>query len=57
MRFEIYKDKASEFRWRLRATDGQVVAHSGESFAQREDVHRAIIALQASVITARIADA
>ena len=57
-RFEVYEDTlSSEFRWRLLASDGQVVADSGESYRRREDVHRAIVALQASVITARIADA
>lgn len=55
MRFEIYQDNAA-FRWRLLASNGQVIANSGEIYARREDVHHAIVALQASVITARIAD-
>jgi uncharacterized protein YegP (UPF0339 family) len=31
-KFEIYKDKAGEFRWRLVHTNGQVIANSGEGY-------------------------
>jgi hypothetical protein len=31
-KFEIYKDKSGEFRWRLVHTNGQVIANSGESY-------------------------
>ena len=34
-RFEIYRDKAGEFRWRLRRPDGAIVADSGEGYADR----------------------
>lgn len=29
---EFYKDKAGEHRWRLRATNGEIIAASSESF-------------------------
>lgn len=36
-RFEIYVDKAKEYRWRLRRPDGEIVADSGEGYkTQRE---------------------
>ena len=31
-KFEIYKDKPGEFRWRLIHTNGQVIANSGEGY-------------------------
>lgn len=56
VKFEIYMDDASIYHWRLLASDGQVMATSRESYPRREDVHRAIIALQASIPVARIVD-
>jgi len=31
-KFELYKDKAGEFRWRLRHTNGNIIADSGEGY-------------------------
>lgn len=56
MKFEIYLEEAGAFRWRLLASDGQVMATSRDSYACPVDVHRAIIALQASIPVARIVD-
>lgn len=57
VKFEIYyDDKTSAFRWRLLASDGQVMATSRESYAKREEVRRAVVALQASIPVARIVD-
>jgi uncharacterized protein YegP (UPF0339 family) len=36
-RFEIYRDRAGRFRWRLRRHDGQIVADSGQGYERRED--------------------
>jgi len=55
LKFEIYADNGA-YRWRLLASDSQVMATSKEVYASREDVHRAIIALQASIPVARIVD-
>jgi uncharacterized protein YegP (UPF0339 family) len=35
--FEIYVDKAGQYRWRLRRPDGQIVADSGQGYARRAD--------------------
>ena len=55
LKFEIYTDEGV-YRWRLLASDSQVMATSRESYARSEDVHRAIVALQASIPVARIVD-
>ena len=56
VRFEIYTDAPGVYRWRLLASDGQVMAASRESYTNREAIHRAIVALQASIPIARIVD-
>ena len=33
--FEVYKDKAGEFRWCLKAGNGQNIASSGEGYAEK----------------------
>lgn len=35
-KFEIYKDKAGEFRWRLRARNHEIIA-SGEGYKAKRD--------------------
>ena len=34
---EFYKDDAGEYRWRLVAENGNIVATSGEGYANRQD--------------------
>jgi uncharacterized protein YegP (UPF0339 family) len=36
LRFEIYKDKASEFRWRLLDADGAAMAGSGQGYTTKQ---------------------
>jgi uncharacterized protein YegP (UPF0339 family) len=40
--FQIYKDHAGQWRWRLRARNGKIVADSGESYKERESLDHAI---------------
>lgn len=42
MRFEVYQDRAGEWRWRLRAGNGQIVADSGEGYATSSNARMAI---------------
>lgn len=34
-KLEMYKDSKSEWRWRLKASNGRIVATSGEGFKRR----------------------
>ena len=34
-KFEIYKDKTGEFRWRLTHTNGHIIAASGEGYTTK----------------------
>jgi uncharacterized protein YegP (UPF0339 family) len=40
--FEVYKDKAGEYRWRLKAGNGQNIASSGEGYAEKRSCLAAI---------------
>lgn len=35
--FEVYKDVKGEFRWRLKATNGEKIAESGEGYKAKAD--------------------
>lgn len=48
MRFELHKDHGGDWRWRLRATNGNVVADSAEGYRRREDCERGIELVKAS---------
>lgn len=48
MRFELYKDHTGGWRWRLRATNGNVVADSAESYVHRADCERGIELVRSS---------
>lgn len=37
MKFETYLDKRHEWRWRLKASNGKIIADSGEGYKQRSD--------------------
>ena len=34
--FEVYKDKAGEYRWRLQAVNNEIVADSNESYKSKD---------------------
>lgn len=37
MRFEIFLTRKKEWRWRLRADNGRIIAGAGESYKNRGD--------------------
>jgi uncharacterized protein YegP (UPF0339 family) len=41
MKFHIYQDKRGEWRWRLKARNGRIVADSGEGYARQGNAVRA----------------
>lgn len=38
MKFEIYKDVKGEWRWRLKARNGKIIAVSGEGYKRKRSV-------------------
>src|SRR3954451_23529541 len=56
MVFEIYRDKAEEFRWRLKASNGQVVATSGQGYEAKPSCRHEIEQIKKNASRAEIED-
>ena len=41
-RFQIYRDSQGEYRWRLRAANGEIIADSNEGYIRRSDCEHGI---------------
>jgi len=41
-RFELYEDKSGKYRWRLRHTNGNIVAGSGQGYASEAGINQAV---------------
>jgi amphi-Trp domain-containing protein len=53
-RFEVYEDRAEEWRWRLVHWNGNVIADSGEGYASRSNAERAARGVMRNAPSARI---
>ncbi|MFC7047181.1 HVO_2922 family protein [Halobacteriaceae archaeon GCM10025711] len=40
--FELYQDRAAEWRWRLVASNGNIIADSAEGYASKQGAERGI---------------
>jgi uncharacterized protein len=54
-KFEVYKDKKNEFRFRLKAGNGEVIA-VGESYPDKKSVLKGIASIQKNAPIAKIED-
>ena len=48
MKFELYQDGRLEWRWRLKARNGEIIAVSSESYQHKMDCTHAIDLVRAS---------
>lgn len=55
-KFEIYKDKKGEYRWRLLSQNGEPVATGGEGYAEKRGAMNAVKKLKDSSNTDNIVD-
>lgn len=53
-RFEIYRDAAREWRWRLKAANGRIVGDSGEGYASESNARRAAEHARGSIAGAHV---
>ena len=53
--FELYKDKAGKFRFRLKASNGQVIA-SGEAYESKAAAQAGIASVQKNAPDATVDD-
>ncbi len=56
MKFVLYRDAKGEFRWRLVATNGKIVADSGEGYKNRADCAATIDSIKNHVSNAALED-
>jgi hypothetical protein len=52
--FELYQDRASEWRWRLVASNGNIIADSAEGYASKQGAKRGIRSVKRSAPDAEI---
>jgi uncharacterized protein YegP (UPF0339 family) len=56
MKFEIHKSVHGEFYWILLASNGQVLADSGETYTSKQNTQEAIALIQAQAAQADVED-
>ena len=54
-KFEIYKDGTGQFRFRLKAANGEIVA-SGESYTTKDGAKRGVEAVKTAAANASVED-
>jgi uncharacterized protein YegP (UPF0339 family) len=54
--FELYKDSADEYRFRLRDGEGALLATSGKGYKTKADCQKAIEAIRSGAARARLED-
>jgi uncharacterized protein YegP (UPF0339 family) len=55
-KFELYKDKIGEFRWKLTHTNGQVIADSGEGYTSKVNAMNGISSVRGNAPSAAFED-
>jgi uncharacterized protein len=53
-KFELYKDNKGEFRWRLLAANGQVIATGGEGYKSEDGAKNGIESVKKNAPTAPV---
>ena len=56
LKFQIEKDNSGEYRWRLRVTNGKVIADGGEGYKNKGDCQLAIDLIRSDVAKAEVED-
>lgn len=46
--YEMYKDKADQYRWRYWSSNGNIIADSGESYHNKSDCQQGINIMKGS---------
>lgn len=50
MTFELFRDKKKEWRWRLRARNGRIVATSGEGYKRKGRMISTLASIRLSIM-------
>ncbi|SDZ97979.1 Uncharacterized conserved protein YegP, UPF0339 family [Haloplanus vescus] len=54
--FEVYRDKGGEYRWRLVHRNGNILADSGEGYAEKSGARQAVTRLKSNAADGDIAE-
>jgi Uncharacterized conserved protein len=54
--FELFADNAGQWRWRLRHTNGNIIADSGEGYASRQKCKQGIESVKQNAPDAEVVD-
>ena len=54
--FELYKDNAGEFRWRLQAENNEIIADSAEGYVNKSDCEHGIDLVRSLAPTVHVND-
>lgn len=52
--FEVFQDSANEWRWRLVASNGNIIADSAEGYRSKQGVTRGIESVKRTAPTAEV---
>lgn len=55
-KFELYKDKSGEFRFRLKAGNGEIIATSSESYKTKAAAANGIESIKKNAAEAKVDD-
>ena len=55
-RFEVFRDRSDEWRWRLRHRNGNVIATSGEGYTRKHNAHKGLRSVLRNAPNAEITD-
>jgi uncharacterized protein len=55
-KFEVYEDNSKAFRWRLKATNGQIVAAANKGFKDKADCDKIVDTIKKGVAKAEIVE-
>ncbi|MEZ4521921.1 MAG: YegP family protein [Thermomicrobiales bacterium] len=55
-KFEVYRDASGEYRWRLKASNGQVIATGGEGYTTKTACMNGIDSVKNNAPAAEIDD-
>ena len=53
-KFEVYPDNAGQFRWRLKSSNGQVIATGGQGYKDKRDCRSAVESVKRTAAEAPI---
>jgi uncharacterized protein len=53
-KFELYTDQRGEYRWRLKATNGQIIATGGEGYSSKSSAEEGIASVKRNAPEAQV---